>query len=79
MFTDDIELDEVASQFMGREIGNVISINPKLLKRIKGILESGLDESNNLAELFARESHETIDNSKSLISHILKGISDILS
>lgn len=78
LFTDDVELDEIASQFLGREIGRIISKNPKLTTRIRGILESGIDASNNLAELFASESHETIDYSKSLISHILKGISDII-
>ena len=77
IFTDDIELDEIASQFLGREIGKIISENPKLIERIKGILENGLAESNNLAELFASESYETIDYSKSLISHMLKGIADI--
>ncbi|MFO7924841.1 MAG: hypothetical protein R6U58_14240 [Bacteroidales bacterium] len=77
LFTDDVELDKIASQFLGREIGRIISKNPKLTTRIRGILESGLDESNDLAELFASESNETIDYSKNLISQILKGISDI--
>ena len=77
LFTDEIELDEIASQFLGREIGKIISGNPKLIKRINGILENGLADSNNLAELFASESYETIDYSKSLISHMLKGIADI--
>ena len=58
--------------------GKIISGHPKLIERLKGILKKGLDESNNLAELFASESYETIDYSKSLISHILKGISDII-
>lgn len=79
LFTDDIELDEIASQFLGREIGKIIFENPKLIERITGILEKGLDESNDLAELFAIESHETIDYSNSLISHMLDGISDITS
>ena len=79
LFTDDIELDEVASQFLGREIGKIVSGNPKLVERIKGILVNGLNDSNNLAELFASESDETIEYSKSLISHIKKGIEEVTS
>ncbi len=77
MFTDDIELAEIASQFLGREIGKIVSGNPKLVERIKGILENGLNDDNNLAELFASESDETIEYSKSLISHIKKGIEEV--
>ncbi len=76
LFKDDIELDEVASQFLGRELGKIISGNPRLVVRINGILENGLNDNNNLAELFARESDETIEYSKSLISHIMKGIKE---
>lgn len=79
LFTDDIELAEIASQFLGREIGKIVSGNPKLVERIKGILENGLNDDNNLAELFASESDETIEYSKSLISHIKKGIEEVTS
>lgn len=79
LFTDDIELAEIASQFLGREIGKIVSGNPKLVERIKGILENGLNDDNNLAELFASESDETIEYSKSLISHIQKGIEEVTS
>lgn len=79
MFTDDIELDEVASQFLGREIGTIISGNPRLVERIKGILQNGLNDNNNLAELVASESDVTIEYSKSLISHIKKGIEEVTS
>ena len=79
LFTDDIELAEIASQFLGREIGKIVSGNPKLVERIKGILENGLNDDNNLAELFASESDETIEYSKSLISHIKKGIEEVAS
>ncbi len=73
------ELDEIASQYLGREIGKIISGNEKLITRVKGILEKGLSDSNsnNLDELLARESDETIDYSRSLISHILDGIKEI--
>ncbi len=79
LFTDDNELDEIASQYLGREIGKIISGNEKLLTRVKGILEKGLSDSrsNNLDELLARESDETIDYSRSLISHILDGIMEV--
>jgi len=79
LFTDDNDLDEIASQYLGREIGKIISGNAKLIDRIKEILEKGLSESNsnNLDELIARESSETIDFSRSLISHILAGIKEI--
>lgn len=77
LFTDDIELYEIASQFLGREIGKIVSGNPKLVERIKGILENGLNDNNSLAELFASESDETIEYSKSLISHIKKGIEEV--
>lgn len=79
LFTDDIELAEIASQFLGREIGKIVSGNPKLVERIKGILENGLNDDNNLAELFASESDETIEYSKSLIFHIKKGIEEATS
>ena len=79
LFTDDNDLDEIASQYLGREIGKIISGNAKLIERIKGILGKGLIDinSNNLDELLARESYETIDFSRSLISHILAGIKEI--
>jgi len=79
LFTDDNDLDEIASQYLGREIGKIISGNTKLNERIKGILDKGLSDSNsnNLDELLARESDETIDYSRSLISHILAGIKEI--
>jgi len=71
-------LDEIASQYLGREIGKIISGNEKLIIRVKGILEKGLgvSDSNNLDELLARESDETIDYSRSMISHILTGIKE---
>jgi predicted nucleotidyltransferase len=79
LFTDDNELDEIASQYLGREIGKIISGNEKLISRVKGILEKGLrdSDSNNLDELLARESSETIDYSRSLIEHILAGIKEV--
>ena len=77
LFTDDIEIDEIAAQFLGREIGTIISGNPKLLERIKEILQKGINEKNNLADLIASESGETIEYSKSLIAHLHFGIEDI--
>lgn len=79
LFTDDNDLDEIASQYLGREIGKITSGNAKLNERIIGILEKGLRDSNsnNLDELLARESDESIDYSRSLISHILAGIKEI--
>jgi len=77
--SDEIALEDIAAQFLGREIGKIISANPKLIDRVKGILENGLAEHNNLADLLAIESSETIESVKSIISHILKGISDIIS
>lgn len=78
LFTDDNELDEIASQYLGREIGKIISGNEKLIARVKGILKKGLSDSdsNNLDELLASESYETIDYSRSVISHILAGIKE---
>ena len=79
LFTDDNNLDDIASQYLGREIGKIVSGNPKLIERIKLILGKGLADSNsnNLDELLASESDETIDFSRSLISHILAGIKEI--
>jgi len=79
LFTDDNNLDDIASQYLGREIGKIVSGNPKLIERIKLILGKGLTDSNsnNLDELLATESDETIDFSRSLISHILAGIKEI--
>jgi predicted nucleotidyltransferase len=79
LFTDDIELDEVASQFLGRELGKIVSGNRRLIARIYRILENGMNDKSNLAELFAIESGETIEHSKSLISHIMKGINEVTS
>jgi hypothetical protein len=36
-----------------------------------------VNDDNDLAELFASESDETIEYSKSLISHLKKGIEDV--
>jgi len=79
LFTDDSNLDEIASQYLGREIGKIISGNAQLIDRIIGILQKGISDSNsnNLDELLASESYETIDFSRSLISHILVGIKEI--
>lgn len=79
LFTDDNELDEIASQYLGREIGKIISGNEKLISRVIGILEKGLSDSdsNNLDELLASESSETIEYSRSLIAHILAGIKEV--
>lgn len=79
LFSDEIELEEIAAQFLGREIGRIISGNPTLIDRVKSILENGLAEHNNLADLLAIESYETIESSKSIISHIINGISDTTS
>lgn len=75
----DNDLDEVAAQYLGREIGKIISRNKKLTERVTAILERGLSDSNpnNLDELLARESDETIDYSRSLIAHILAGIKEV--
>lgn len=75
----DNDLDEVAAQYLGREIGKITSRNKKLTERVTAILERGLSDSNpnNLDELLARESDETIDYSRSLIAHILAGIREV--
>ena len=63
LFTGDNDLDEIASQYLGREIGTIISRNPKLTERIIGILEDGLTDSNSnkLDESRARKLDRTID------------------
>jgi predicted nucleotidyltransferase len=80
LFVDDKELEEIAGQYLGREIGGIISGNQKLINRVNGILEKALheDESNVLIDLLASESNESIDFSKSIISHILVGINEII-
>ena len=80
LFTEEIEIDEIAGHFLGREIGKIISGNPKLTKRVKGILERALleDESNALIDLLASESDQTADFSKGIISHILAGINEMI-
>lgn len=79
LFTDDNELDEIAAQYLGREIGKIISGNQRLIERIKGIIQKSLneDDSNALVEILASESDETLDFSKSIISHILAGLNEI--
>lgn len=75
----DNELDEIAAQYLGREIGKIISGNKKLSERVTTILKRGLSDSNpnKLDELLARESDETIDYSRNLINHILSGINEV--
>ena len=79
LFTNDNDLDEIASQYLGREIGKIISGNEKLIVRVKGILEKNLraKDSYNLDELLAAKSGKTIDYSRSIITHILAGINEI--
>ncbi len=78
LFVDN-NLDEIASQYLGREMGKITSRNKKLTERVTSILDRGLSDSNpsNLDELLARESDETIDYSRSLIAHILAGIKEV--
>lgn len=76
LFTDDSNLDGIAAQYLGREIGGILSGNISLTERVKGILEKGLSDrhSNNLDELLARNLLKTIAFSRNLISHILLGL-----
>lgn len=80
LFEDDKELEEIAGQYLGREIVRIISGNQKVINRVKGILEKALleDESNALVDLLASESDKTTDFSKSIISHILAGINEMI-
>lgn len=80
LFEDDKELEEIAGQYLGREIGRIILGNQKVINRVKGILEKALleDESNALVDLLASESDKTTDFSKSIITHILAGINEMI-
>lgn len=80
LFTEENELDEIAAQYLGREIGKIIKGNRRLINRIKGILEKALveDDSNALVDLLASESDQTTDFSKSIIMHILEGINEMI-
>ncbi|MFZ0280483.1 MAG: nucleotidyl transferase AbiEii/AbiGii toxin family protein, partial [Bacteroidales bacterium] len=55
LFVDDVGLDEIASQYLGREIGRIVAKNPKLKDRILDILTRGIsdEKSNKLDELLA--------------------------
>jgi len=78
LFVDDAGLDEIASQYLGREIGRIVIKNTKLKDRILDILERGLSDtkSNGLDELLAKKLDNTIEFCRSLISHIISGIKD---
>ena len=78
LFTGENDLDDIASQYLGREIGNIISENPKLTEKLKRILEAGLTDikSNKLDELLGRNLDKSIEFARSLISHILAGIKE---
>ena len=78
LFTDENDLDEIASQYLGREIWNIIYENPKLTEKLKRILEAGLTdiESNKLDELLGRNLEKSIEFARSLILHILAGIKE---
>jgi predicted nucleotidyltransferase len=75
----DIDLVEVAAQFMGREIYKIVTRNEMLKQRIIGILEQGIssDRTNKLDELLAKNLDKTIEFCRSLISYLLAGIKDI--
>ena len=78
LFVDDAGLDEIASQYLGREIGKIVIKNSKLKDRILDILERGISEtkSNGLDELLAKKLDNTIEFCRSLISHIINGIKE---
>lgn len=79
LFTEENDLDEIASQYLGREIGTIISRNQELTERVIGILEGGLKEShsNRLDEYLARNLEKPIDFARSIISHIVAGTKEI--
>jgi len=78
LFVDDAGLDEIASQYLGREIGKIVMKNSKLKYRIFDILKRGISEtkSNGLDELLAKKLDNTIGFCRSLISHVIVGIKD---
>jgi len=78
LFVDDAGLDEIASQYLGREIGKIVIKNSKLKDRILDILERGISDtkSNGLDELLAKKLDSTIEFCRSLISHIIIGIKE---
>jgi len=78
LFVDDAGLDEIASQYLGREIGKIVIKNSKLKDRIINILERGISDikSNGLDELLAKKLDNTIEFCRSLISHLISGIKE---
>jgi predicted nucleotidyltransferase len=79
LFTEEnVDLMEIAAQFLGREIGQIVLRNDKLKQRIIGILEKGIltENSNKLDELLARNLEKTIESCKALILHLLNGIKE---
>jgi len=78
LFIDDAGLDEIASQYLGREIGKIVIKNLKLKDRILDILERGISDtkSNGLDELLAKMLDNTIEFCRSLISHLINGIKE---
>ena len=79
LFSDpDIDLMQVASRFMGREISKIVSRNQKVKNRIVEILETGISpkKSNTLDELLARYLEKTVEFCQELIRNLLKGIEE---
>jgi len=81
LFVNNAGLDEIASQYLGREIGLIVIKNSKLKDRILDILERGISDtkSNGLDELLAKNLDNTIEFCRSLISHMISGIKDTVS
>jgi predicted nucleotidyltransferase len=79
LFVDNAGLDEIASQYLGREIGKIVVKNPKLKERVLGILDHGISDikSNKLDELLAKKLDNTIEFCRSLIFRIINGIREI--
>jgi len=79
LFTDDADIDEIAAQFIGREIGKILARNMSVEERVIGILQKGLSGNHYYRpdELLARRMDKTIEASRSLISRIIKGIQEV--
>jgi predicted nucleotidyltransferase len=78
LFTNEADLDEIAAQYIGREIGEILIKNTTVKARVTGILQKGLTGNSYYKpdEILARRMGKTIEGSRSLISRIILGIQE---
>ena len=79
LFDENFEQTKAAAQIIGRKMKPILELNTKLKETIITILENAIKEktkSENLEIVFARNLDKTIEETKSILTLLLKGIND---